>query len=342
LTSRDRKLMTLRCDEAKEVSVRGHAFEPALSSSMYSFTLRQIHVFLEICREGNFSGAAGHLQVSQPTISNVIRALESQLGVELFERRRGASCVLTREGIAFRDAAQQFLTQCDALGQGARPGSRRPRPLRVFIGSHLLEDFVRPLLAEFYDEHPDLQMNFLAECSRDHILQDIQAGKIDVVLMTVPASEKLPGSVSIGTTAAGVYGARSLGGPFTPEAISAMPFLLPPAGTQLTGSVLRALEMHGVAPSRVVGFCPYHDARIELVSRGRGVAFALQSVVDCHDPGRQLRLLFPMEPWERCLYISPRVERSSATAVSSFITRALKSLSDRAYSPARYELIVNK
>ncbi len=53
---------------------------------MYSFTFRQVEVFLEICRAGNFSGAAEQLEVSQPAISNVVRALELQLGVELFER----------------------------------------------------------------------------------------------------------------------------------------------------------------------------------------------------------------------------------------------------------------
>lgn len=156
---------------------------------MYSITFRQIEVFLEICRAGNFSGAAGQLQVSQPAISNVIRALESQLGIELFERRRGASCVLSREGTRFRDSAQQFLAQCEAIGRGGRPGRRRLKPLRAFIGGHLLEDFVRPMLPEFYDEHPQLQMNFLPERGRDQILQDIQANKIDVAVITVPAEE---------------------------------------------------------------------------------------------------------------------------------------------------------
>lgn len=94
----------------------------AAQDAMYSFTFRQIEVFLAICRAGNFSATADQLQVSQPAISNVIRSLESQLGVELFERRRGASCVLTREGIAFRDCAQQFLSQCEAIGRGARRG----------------------------------------------------------------------------------------------------------------------------------------------------------------------------------------------------------------------------
>ncbi len=290
---------------------------------MYSFTFRQVEVFLEICRAGNFSGAAEQLEVSQPAISNVVRALELQLGVELFERRRGASCVLTRDGIAFRDCAQQFLSQCVALGRGVRPGRRRPRSLRVFIGGHLLEDFVRPMLSEFYEEHPQLQMNFLPERSRDEILQDIQTGKIDVAVMTVPANEKPPGSLLVGTVTAGVYGARNFRGSPTAEAVSALPFFLPAAGTQLTASMLRELERHGVVPSQVVGFYPYHDVRIRLVCSGKGVTFSVQSVIESHDPRGQLRLVFPTTPWERRLYINPRVEPASATAVTSFVTRAL-------------------
>lgn len=292
-------------------------------AAMYSFTFRQIEVFLAICRAGNFSAAAGQLDVSQPAISNVIRSLESQLGVELFERRRGASCVLTREGIAFRDCAQQFLSRCEAIGRGARRGRLRPRPLRVFVGGHLLEDFVRPLLPELHEEHPQLQLNFLPERSRDQLLQEIQAGKIDVAVITAPADERPPGSLHLGTVPAGVYGARNFRGPLTAEEVSALPFLLPPAGTKLTGSMLRALEKQGVVPSRIVDFCQYHDVRIRLACRGKGVTFSVQSVIEKHDPRGQLRMVFATEPWERRLYINPHVEPASATAIASFMTRAL-------------------
>jgi DNA-binding transcriptional LysR family regulator len=294
---------------------------------MYSFTFRQIEVFLEICRVGNFSAAAGRLDVSQPAISNVIRSLEAELGIELFERRRGASCVLTREGMGLRDCAQQFISQCDAIGRGARGVRRKPRPLRVFIGAHLLEDFLRPLLPEFYEEHPQLQMNFLPEKSRDQILQEIQAGKIDVAVITTPAEERPPGSLLLGTVPTGVHGVRSYRGPFSKEEISALPFILPAAGSQLTASMLRELERHGVKPTRIVGHFPYHDVRVRLACRGKGVLFAAQSVVDKHDTRGLLRLLFATEPWERRLYISPRVEPGAATALASFVTRALSSSS---------------
>jgi LysR family transcriptional regulator, low CO2-responsive transcriptional regulator len=291
---------------------------------MYSFTFRQIEIFLEICRVGNFSGAAGKLDVSQPAVSNAIRSLESQLGVELFERRRGASCVLTPAGITFREIAQQFIARCEAIGQGARRGKRRPRPLRVYIGAHLLDDYIRPELPEFYEENPQLQMNFLPEKSRNQIVHDIQTGRIDVAVITVAPDERPPGSVLIGTVPAGIYGVKPPRGEITAAAISMLPFVLPAAGSQLTTSMLRHLESAGVRPKQI-SYCPYHDVRVRMACRGKGMLFAAQSVVDKHDVRKQLRLLLPTEPWERRLYINPRVEPTSATAIATFVARALNS-----------------
>ena len=87
--------------------------------------------------------------------------------------------------------------------------------------------------------------------------------------------------------------------------------------------VLRALEKQGVVPSRIVDFCQYHDVRIRLACRGKGVTFSVQSVIEKHDPRGQLRMVFATEPWERRLYINPHVEPASATAIASFMTRAL-------------------
>lgn len=290
---------------------------------MYSFTFRQIEVFLEICRSGNFSGAAAQLQVSQPAISNVIRALEQQLGVELFQRRRGASCVLSREGMRFRDSAQEFVAQCEALGRGGRRGQRRSRPLRVFVGGHLLEDFVRPMLPGFHEEYPQISLSFLPERSRDQLLQEIQSGKIDVAVITAPRDEKTPATLHLGEVPSGVYAARSMRGGLSAAQVSALPFILPAGGTQLATSMMRSMEKEGVVPSRVVSFCQYHDVRIRMAIQGKGVTFSVQSVVDAHDPRGQLRRVFATEPWERRAYIDPRVDPVSATAIASFITRAL-------------------
>lgn len=292
--------------------------------TMYSFTFRQIEIFLEICQVGNFSGAAARLDVSQPAVSNAIQALEAQLGTSLFERRRGASCVLTQEGIAFREIAQQFVARCEGIGRAAGSGRRKRRPLRVFIGAHLLDDYIRPMLSEFYEEHPQVHMNFLPEKHRDQVAQDIHMGRIDVAVITVPPDERPTGSVLVGVAPAGIFGLRANRGSFSAATASMLPMVLPTAGGQLAASMLRDLDRKGIHPTRIL-YCPYHDVRVRLACRGKGLIFAAQSVVDKHDLRGQLRLLFPTEPWERRLYINPRVEPASATAIASFVTRVLNS-----------------
>jgi DNA-binding transcriptional LysR family regulator len=290
---------------------------------MYSFTFRQVEVFLEICHSGNFSSAAERLQISQPAISNVIRTLESQLGVELFVRRRGASCVLTRDGQRFRDCARLFATECEAIARGGRGRRSRPRPLRLFVGGHLLEDFVRPLLPDFLAKYPQLSLHFLPERSRDQLLAEIEAGKVDVAVLTLPRGEPTPASLRLCEVPAGIYCARLLRGPYTPARLAALPFILPPAGTALAVSMLREMESHGVVPSNVVSHCQYHDVRIRMAAQGKGAVFSVQSVVDQHDRERALRCVLQTEPWERRAYIDARLEPTVATAMASFITRTL-------------------
>lgn len=51
--------------------------------------LRQIEIFYHVYRAGSISGAARELNVSQPSVSKVLRHAEDQLGIELFLRRKG-------------------------------------------------------------------------------------------------------------------------------------------------------------------------------------------------------------------------------------------------------------
>jgi LysR family hydrogen peroxide-inducible transcriptional activator len=51
-------------------------------------TIRQIRYFVTVAEALSFRGAAARLQVSQPTLSHQVLALEEAFGVQLFERSR--------------------------------------------------------------------------------------------------------------------------------------------------------------------------------------------------------------------------------------------------------------
>jgi DNA-binding transcriptional LysR family regulator len=50
--------------------------------------LNQIRYFLVACQESNFTRAAKRCRISQPSLTNAVRALEEELGGHLFDRRR--------------------------------------------------------------------------------------------------------------------------------------------------------------------------------------------------------------------------------------------------------------
>lgn len=295
---------------------------------MFPFTIRQIEVFLEICRARNFSAAAERLQVSQPTISNLIKSLETQLGVELFLRRRGASCVLSPEGEIFRDKAQHLLHQCEQLWRSAGRQPRRPRPVRIYVGGHLLEDYIRPRLPMFHHEHPQLTLNFLASRPRDQLMQDIRAGKVDVAVLSSPSGEETPATLRLGHVAAGIYCRRGLLRTGSFEEIAGMPFVMPANGNQIESTTLHALERMGIPAPRIVATSQWFDVLTRMACEGQGALYTIQSIIDRRDPSGTLVRVLDDEPWERRVYVDPRVEAPSATAIVNFLSRVL-ALPDR-------------
>lgn len=290
---------------------------------MLPFTFRQIEIFLEVCRAGNFRAAADRLQVSQPAISNQIKALESQLGKELFLRRPGASCVLSPEGRAFKDSAEQFFRQGESLGQGARRTMRQAKPLRVYIGGHLLEDYIRPKLEEFHLRYPHLTLTFLGHRSRAQLAQDIQRGRVDVVLVTCAPEEKWTATHVLGTVAAGIFCRTDKFKVRSGADLASLPFILPPKGTPDAAFATDALRRHGIEPARVAAVTQYHDVMVRMAREGRGAIFTIQSIVDRHDPTRKLKRVLTSDGWERRVYVAPTVDRASRQAIISFLQKSI-------------------
>ena len=72
---------------------------------------RQIEAFRAVMTAGGVSAAAAFLNVSQPAVSRLIRDLEAQIGVALFERRSGGRLQPTRDAlILFREVERYFIS----------------------------------------------------------------------------------------------------------------------------------------------------------------------------------------------------------------------------------------
>ena len=104
------------------------------------FTDSRINIFMEVVREGSFTGAAKKLGISQPAVSQNIAEIEKEIAAQLFERKRG-EVKLTKDGERFLSYAEQILYWYSAaskefgkkLPSTLLIGRKEPRELRIGI-----------------------------------------------------------------------------------------------------------------------------------------------------------------------------------------------------------------
>lgn len=135
-------------------------------------TLKQLHAVITIAKEGSITKAAQKLFITQPSLTNALKELESELGIQIFYRsRNGVS--LTSEGEEFLGYARQILEQAQMVEE--RYGKRGNAPRRRFFAvstqhySFAVEAFVS-LLNRFGGENYEFH---LRETQTWQIMDDV-------------------------------------------------------------------------------------------------------------------------------------------------------------------------
>jgi DNA-binding transcriptional LysR family regulator len=202
-----------------------------MGRTMLPFTIRQIEAFLSLTSSGSFRMAAEDLGVSQPAISRLIKSLELQLGYALLERKPGQATHLLPAGEVFRTQAEAFMQSARALGSSRNAQMQNGvTPIRSYIGHHLLDEYVRPRLPAFYEQHPKSMLKFVSERPRSRVIRDIEAGAIDFALFTTFAGVSAPAE-RIGEIGSGIYAAPDYQiSDLTLATINAQPFRLADVG----------------------------------------------------------------------------------------------------------------
>lgn len=121
--------------------------------------LLQLHFFIAVSETGSFSAAAARLHMTQPGVSQQIRALEKHLGTPLFVRR-GHGVELTAAGYDLLEPARRMMHLSEMTERTLM--SRRGKVSgRIRLGCALTSaPFVaNPWLAEFRAEYPDVTIH---------------------------------------------------------------------------------------------------------------------------------------------------------------------------------------
>ncbi|QPM92185.1 LysR family transcriptional regulator [Pseudooceanicola algae] len=175
----------------------------------------EMHVFIRIVETRSFRRTAETLGLPRSTVSEVIKRIETRLGVRLLDRTTRV-VVPTLDGEAWHRRCLDIVADVETAEAAFKGGSVRGR-LRVDVHGTLARHFLLPGLPDFLATHPDLDF-VLSE--GDRLVDLVREGVDCVVRVGEPADSDLIvrrlGALPEAVVAAPEYFARH-GIPQTPD-----------------------------------------------------------------------------------------------------------------------------
>lgn len=125
-----------------------------------------MRIFATAFSNRSFSKASSQLHISQPTISEHIKNLETELGCSLFERL-GRSIIPTREAELMYPRAMHIIEEADRLKKDMLSSSGAMRGEMTIGASTIPGSYILPgLCHDFRSEHPEVSFRVLIEDSQ--------------------------------------------------------------------------------------------------------------------------------------------------------------------------------
>ena len=146
--------------------------------------LRQIRYFQSVARLRSFTRAAAELHIVQPGLSQQIKHLERELGIELLDRRNGHVTV-TPAGARFLRRVDAILTQVNVASAEMRAYSEAENG-RVSVGAEYTLGAgaidLHGLFKGFSDIRPGVQIHY-TEATTQALVARLRDGQCDVALI---------------------------------------------------------------------------------------------------------------------------------------------------------------
>jgi DNA-binding transcriptional LysR family regulator len=123
----------------------------------------RLKVFYAVAQSGSFTKAGDKLGLSQSAISRQVSKLEDGLSISLFHRH-ARGLILTEQGDILYQTVKDIFTKLATAENAITESKDRPKgPLRVTATSSLCAAWLSPMMPEFVDMYPEIQVTLLME-----------------------------------------------------------------------------------------------------------------------------------------------------------------------------------
>jgi DNA-binding transcriptional LysR family regulator len=238
-------------------------------------TTKQIDYCIELAHTLNFSRAADHMFVSQPTFSYQIKLLEDEIGFALFER--------SGKGVSLTPAGAQFVTFLAgmredlkrAVEQGQNFSAKYQDSISISLMVRQAVCFLPEAIRLFSETNPEVQIKpvFRYENGVESFLRS----EADVLFALKEQTRQIPGIAVHDLFESRVYLIADRNDPLASKNLIRAEDLY--GRTLMVGggspSALKAVQHRLIASGRIEYFnSPDHDTTLTNIAAGRGVCLA--------------------------------------------------------------------
>jgi DNA-binding transcriptional LysR family regulator len=287
--------------------------------------LRRLEIFAKVAELGSFSRAAEALFLTQPTVSEHVRALEDELGVQLLDRL-GRGAVATRAGQLLLGYARRILALAAEARQAVDQFQGRMSGELIVGGSTIPGEYVLPaLLAQFRAKYPQVSVTLLIGSSRQ-VAGWVEDGRVEVGMVGArPGSRALESRELMSDELVVVVGADhgwSGRRTVTLDDVKAEPMIARERGSGSREALETALKSAGTELSdfQVVAEMGSTQAIKQAVRAGVGIAIISQRAVDLECRARLIWCLHVEDlTISRAFFVVVHRERSRSPLAQAFL-----------------------
>ncbi|SFE41571.1 DNA-binding transcriptional regulator, LysR family [Actinacidiphila alni] len=167
-----------------------------MAATLGIMQFQQLAYFVAVADTRHFTRAAEAVHVSQPSLSQQIRALENELGAPLFSRARG-NIALTDAGEALLPLARRILADADtARHEVLELAQLRRGRVRLGATPSLCTGLLPDVLRDFHDRHPGVQL-LIEEGGSHDLVRELARGALDLALVVLPLPSPSPALTTV-------------------------------------------------------------------------------------------------------------------------------------------------
>ncbi|NKB57240.1 MAG: LysR family transcriptional regulator [Alphaproteobacteria bacterium] len=249
--------------------------------------LRHLRYFVAVAEESHITRAAEKLGIQQPPLSQQIKALETELDVQLF-RRKPRGVELTDAGRLLLEDARQILEKVEHARAATQRTARgeQGRIVAGFTSSAPFHPLVPRVIRSFREATPLVSMQ-LEEAGTGTLVEGLRNETLDVAFIRSPVSDVegiavhplIEEDMVVALHAGHRIAAEGDEEPIALEALASEPFILyrRSVGPGLHDAIITACNGAGFTPD-VAQEAPRITSTLNLVAAGLGVSLVPDSL----------------------------------------------------------------